>query len=238
VEKYLKLFTFLPLSEIQNIMAEHRLDESGRIAQHKLAKEFVELAHGLAAAEEAEAQHRQFHRKNLSLRELKAAAQRPKMDPKTGKPEDLHPSLNKHAQPFRMEDQSSMRISLPRSLVIGQPLSRILWSAGLVASRSEGQRLVNNGGVYIGARSDAKGGMDDAVSYTPARDSKWESLSKYVIDEELLILRVGKWKIKIISIVPDDKYEETGLSCPGWKVDEEESGGTESPKQKPARIPV
>jgi tyrosyl-tRNA synthetase len=59
VERYLKLFTFLPLDQISLVMGQQRNDESRRLAQHILAKEIVELAHGAHAAKQAEAAHKE-----------------------------------------------------------------------------------------------------------------------------------------------------------------------------------
>jgi tyrosyl-tRNA synthetase len=57
VERYLKLFTFLPLGDIKLIMLKHFQDPGQRTAQHILAKELVELAHGADAAKLAEQEH-------------------------------------------------------------------------------------------------------------------------------------------------------------------------------------
>ncbi|KIW72158.1 tyrosine-tRNA ligase [Phialophora macrospora] len=220
VEKYLKLLTFLPLPEIQQIMQEHQKDESKRIAQHKLASEFVELIHGRPAAQLAEEQHRKLHNKNMSISDLKASVAEAKatdVHPKTGLPMFAHPSLNKHAQPLHREDDSSTSIKLPRSLVFEKPMSRILWSAGLVTSRTEGQRLINAGGAYVGGGTDAKTEMGDNLTFTPVRTAEWKEVQKWILDDSLLILRSGKWRIKIVSIIPDEEYAALGLSCPGWE---------------------
>lgn len=203
-------------------MAEHSQDESKRVAQHRLAKEFVELVHGLEAAEDAETQHRKLFGKSLTLKDIQNAVQIPVQEHPTTVPKDSHPMLNKHAQPLRMEDNTSTQVTLPRSLVYDQPLSRVLWHSGLVASRSEGHRLINNGGVYVGAKSDGKGTMDEALSFTPAIEPGREYLSNYIIEQDLLILRVGKWKMKIIKIVPDAEFEAAGMSCPGWQTENED----------------
>ena len=199
-------------------MREQRKDESKRIAQHKLAREFVELIHGSSAAEEAEKQHRNLFSKKLSVSEIQGGLKQKDFSSTSAgeHPADLHPSLNKHAKPQDMQANSSTQATLPRSLVKDQPLSRILHSAGLVASRSEGQRLVNGGGVYIGARSSGKGEMEDNVSYITARDSSAGFVSKYIIDDNLLILRTGKWKVKVISIINDEEFQAEKLTCPGW----------------------
>jgi tyrosyl-tRNA synthetase len=53
VERYLKLFTFLPLEEISAVMAGHGRDPGKRAAQRLLAREVTSTVHGPAAAEEA-----------------------------------------------------------------------------------------------------------------------------------------------------------------------------------------
>lgn len=58
VERYLKLFTFLPLDSISLLMSQQAQDPSKRLAQHILAREIVELAHGAAAARKAEVAHK------------------------------------------------------------------------------------------------------------------------------------------------------------------------------------
>ncbi|KAH0841782.1 Tyrosine--tRNA ligase, mitochondrial [Fonsecaea pedrosoi] len=218
VEKYLKLLTFLPLPEITEIMKEHQKDQSKRIAQHKLAKEFVELIYGLDAANSAESEHRQLFQKGISLSDMKASLTETRASDthSSGTPLFAHPSLNKHAQPLRREDNVSTHIKLPRSLISQKPMSNILWSAGMVTSKTEGQRLINAGGAYVGGASDATNAMDDSLSFTPVKTSDWKEVQKWIIDDNLLILRTGKWRIKIINIVPDEEYVELGLTCPGW----------------------
>lgn len=222
VERYLKLFTFLRSSEIAEVMTEQRKDESKRVAQHKLASEFVELVHGKAAAQKAEQEHRQLFEKKLTLSDIQAQAKPMIETTPDGRPIDINPLVNKHAKPLDVHSGGEVNMKLPKSLVIQQPLSRILWSAGLVASRSEGQRMINNKGVYVGGRAQKQGDttMGDALTYVQVEDSKWSTVSKFVIDENLLILRTGKWRVKVVTIVPDEDYEAAGLSCPGWKEEE------------------
>ena len=215
VERYLKLLTFIPNAEIDSIMREHAQDESKRVAQHRLAGDFVELVHGLAAAEKAANEHRALFKKDLSLADLKAMRASDKSSQKDYVPVDINPSLNKRAAPPRLEENLSTRLKLPRSLVHGNPLSRVLWHAGLVASRSEGQRLMNNRGVSIGGASEGGRAMGDQLSFHPATGTRADEVAQYIVDE-MLILRIGKWKVRIIDIVPDDEYAAAGLSCPGW----------------------
>jgi tyrosyl-tRNA synthetase len=53
VERYLKLFTFLPLEEIGGALAEHARDPGKRVAQRLLARDLTTRVHGAAAAQEA-----------------------------------------------------------------------------------------------------------------------------------------------------------------------------------------
>jgi tyrosyl-tRNA synthetase len=52
-ERYLKLFTFLPLERIAAVMAEHAADPARRSAQRELAREITSIVHGNPAAEQA-----------------------------------------------------------------------------------------------------------------------------------------------------------------------------------------
>jgi hypothetical protein len=218
VERYLKLFTFLPLPEIQQIMAEHQQDESKRVAQHKLAHEFTELIHGQGAAEQAAREHRALHNKALTMEDIANMA--------TALPGvNAHPRVSKNAQPQNLERQGPASMELPRSVVMERPLSSVLWSAGLAASKSEAQKLINNKGAYIGAslyNKDSSGQMNDSLSYTAITSSAWDMWKKYIVDDKLLVLRTGKWRIKIVTIVPDEEFRSKGLSCPGFETETEE----------------
>jgi hypothetical protein len=221
VERHLKLFTFLPLPEIQQIMSEHQQDESKRVAQHKLAHEFTELIHGQGAAEQAAREHRALHNKALTMEDI--ANMSTALPGVTG-----HPSVTKHAQPQTLERQGPASIELPRSVVMERPLSNVLWSAGLAATKSEAQKLINNKGAYIGAslyNQDSKGQMNDALSYTAVTSSAWDLWKKYIVDDKLLVLRTGKWRIKIVTIVPDDEFRSKGLACPGFDTGDEDALG-------------
>ena len=45
VEKYLKLFTFLPLEEVKSIVQAHFASPEKHVAQHRLASEVTEMVH-------------------------------------------------------------------------------------------------------------------------------------------------------------------------------------------------
>lgn len=228
VERYLKLFTFLALPEIEEIMSKHRQDQSKMKAQKQLAYEVTELIHGQAAASEAHLQHQQLYGSEYSVGILSSPPLTP-LEP-IAEPEETPPgfwnnSLNKYAKPASLERFGSVKIKLPKSLVIGQPMNRVLWSAGLVSSRGEGYRLIANKGCHIGSRMSGPKNVSDAedrVSYVPITQVDRERTSDFILDGDVMVLRVGKWKIKIVQLVNDEEYEALGLSCPGWKGDGDE----------------
>ncbi|CAL8260930.1 unnamed protein product [Merluccius merluccius] len=53
VERYLKLFTFLPLAEVERLMEQQRLDPGKRLAHKRLAAEVTKLVHGREGLESA-----------------------------------------------------------------------------------------------------------------------------------------------------------------------------------------
>ncbi len=223
VERYLKLFTFLPIPEIQSIMEEHRLDESKRVAQHKLAYEFVELVHGLGAARSAQQQHMTLFDKNLTVGSVRAS--QPETEGEESRaPGGWNPLVNKYAKPTTAHDAPSTHMKLPRSLVVNQPFSKVLWSAGLVSSRTEGAKLIANKGCHVGSKT-GRGAtttqMADYLAFTPITTAPGSQTEKYITDGDLLILRIGKWKMKFITVISDEAYEKAGLTCPGWKEGDE-----------------
>ncbi|PGH14699.1 tyrosine-tRNA ligase [Helicocarpus griseus UAMH5409] len=201
VEQYLKYFTFLPIPAIKELMEKHVQDPSKRLAQHKLAAEFVELIHGPAESRKAEEEHRKIFGGDVPLEE------RPARDLKLS-----------DGSVFNLP---SPHVKLPRSLVVGQFFHKILWSAGLVNSKAEGFRLIAKEGARVGSRSDNQAVMEDKISYVPIKSWDKDAVERFIIDDKMLILKVGKWKVKIVQIVSDEEYEALGLTAPGWKEEPE-----------------
>jgi tyrosyl-tRNA synthetase len=123
VERYLKMFTFLPLEEIAALMAEHDADRARRLAQRRLAEEVTTWIHGADATRRAIAASQVMFGGSLeALRD-----------------EDLAPLL---------EDLPSTR--LPRAeLEAGIPLVDLLHRVALADSKGAARRLVAQGGVYV-----------------------------------------------------------------------------------------
>jgi len=233
VERYLKLFTFLPLPRISEIMEEQNKDPSKRVAQHALAAEFLELVHGPTEADAAAMQHRQLFRPRDST------------GPPTPLPAKLNepPTKSPHVSFWNMaagndwapqsnfENMPSHRVTLPQSLVINQPFHKILFSAGLVSSRNEGHRLIVNKGASVGYSSGRTGPMGDKLEFTPIKSWDGSETKKYILEDKALILKVGKWKVKIVEIISDEEFEKRDLNVPGWKEFKEERAAKNSDKE-------
>lgn len=180
-------------------MQGHNRDPSKRQAQHILARECVALIHGLGPAQEAELQHRSIFQRSG--------------DASTDGSEFESP--NKHFTPRKME--TLVNLTLPRSLVIDKSPARVLYSAGLVQSRSEGQRLIQDRGAYIGAKPGQTKKMGDTLAFTPLELWEGGMLKKFIMEGNILVLRAGKFKVKIIRIIEDAEFERRGLNAPGWE---------------------
>jgi tyrosyl-tRNA synthetase len=227
VERYLKLFTFIPLPEIATIMEEQNKDPSKRVAQHALAFDFVELIHGKAEADAVALQHRQLFRPRSStaapspLSKSSAPPSSHAKSPTAGF--DTPQSGNPYAPQTNFANMGDMKVTLPRSLVFNQPFNKILWSAGLVSSKSEGHRVIVNNGAKVGSRPGDSGPMTDQLSFTPIRVWNAEKTQEFVLNDNLLILKLGKWKFKSVTIVSDEEFRKQGLTAPGWEEIEAET---------------
>jgi hypothetical protein len=194
-------------------MSTHTQSPEKRLAQHRLAREFVELVHGPADAADAEAQHRIVFSGKLPL----------------------PPLANKKEHPTAAFTMPSHHVTLPRSLITTQAITRIMVSAGLAPSRSEAHRLMMMNAVNIGSRSN-RTEMSEDLSFSPVKNWTADKNENYIIDGSLMILRVGKWKLKIIKIISDEEFDKQGLKVPEWLPVQpvktpEEKGGEEAAKK-------
>ena len=194
VESFLKLFTFMPMQSIQATMQEHSQDPAKRVAQHTLAFEVLSLVHGSQRALQ-EAQQHSFRFGGDLPHILKEPA------PESG---ILTPNVAPRSD-----------IKLPRSVMKFSP-AKILFAAGLASSGSEGQRLVASQGAYVaGQPGQARGLLPGNLSWTPMKMWFPEETSKYLIDGNLLIMRKGKHNVRIVELVSDGEWEQSGEIYPG-----------------------
>ncbi|KAL4929113.1 tyrosine--tRNA ligase MSY1 [Aspergillus undulatus] len=225
VERYLKMFTFLPLPEIAKIMEQQNKDPSKRVAQHALAYEFVELIHGADEAEAVSTQHRQLFRPRSSTAEP-TPLKIPRSSSGNQNPVTagfINPQAgNRYAPQTNFANMPSARVTLPKSLVYDVTFNKVLWSAGLVSSKGEGQRIINNQGAHVGSRpgvmkSQKGGDMPDALTFTPIKSWTADKTQEFILDDNLMILKLGKWKMKTVTIVSDEEFRKLGLTVPGWE---------------------
>ncbi|KAI8244364.1 Tyrosine--tRNA ligase [Colletotrichum sp. SAR 10_96] len=194
VEKLLRLFTFMPIESIQKTMAEHAEDPSKRIAQHTLAFEVVFLVHGPSVAVREQNQHKFIHGKG----------QAPTGEVIEGNQVNLN-------------NAPKMDMQLPHDLIYRQGIARILYAAGLASSVSEGHRIAKQGAAYVAAApgQDMRGLVPGNLDWTPVKMWFPEDVPKFLIDGRVLILRKGKHNVRIIEVVSDVQWDESGKEYPG-----------------------
>ncbi|GAA2069663.1 tyrosine--tRNA ligase [Aeromicrobium halocynthiae] len=143
VGEYLRQFTFVPVEEIDALMAEHRERPGARAAQRRLASEMTALVHGAAETAAAEAAAGAlFGRGELS---------------------DLPPSTLAAA----LREAGAVR--LPRSET--PTVVDAFVASGLVASRSEARRAIGDGGAYV--NNARVSDVDALVTDLPALHGSW-----------------------------------------------------------------
>ncbi|HUR94356.1 MAG TPA: tyrosine--tRNA ligase [Gemmatimonadales bacterium] len=125
VERYLKLFTFLPLDQIARALAEHAGDPSRREAQRVLAREVTATVHGDAAAEAAIQTSAALFTRSAEGAELPAEA---------------------------IADMPERRVSRAH-LPDGLPILEVLVASGLATSKADARRGIQGKGFYLNGRA-------------------------------------------------------------------------------------
>ena len=226
IERYLKLFTFLPLDQISLLVKAQRKDASKRIAQHVLAKEIVELAHGAAEAKKAETAHKEAFSHGTSTFSLGAlrntlgtanpnaglGAQKQNLDKfdmelleykrAYAAPSTVQPTSSTSSQP----KQDSV-VTLPLSILQPGAFPRVLHAAGLATTKSEAHRLIAKKGAYVVVPNSGSVESPTSLKWMPIEASSTVNPQHFLIDFEALVLRSGKTKIQIVRIVKDDEFE-------------------------------
>ncbi len=143
VGRYLRCFTFLPLDEIDALVAEHNKAPERRLAQRRLAEEVTRLAHGDAETAQAAAASRTMY--GGSVQELTAE------------------SID------ALVAQGVATTTMPRArLEAGLSVIDACVESGLARTRSDARRLIEGGGLYVNnqAQVDVKAtlGLKDLVA--------------------------------------------------------------------------
>ncbi|CZT09523.1 hypothetical protein WAI453_004775 [Rhynchosporium graminicola] len=205
VSKYLKLFTFMPVEHIDNLVNEHMKSPSQRLAQHKLAEEFLELVHGPQEAKQAHKQHLLLHVGSSSSKTANASA---------NVSED-------GAEGGIFKQRPRVNVILPRHVLYQKSIGKVLHAAGIAGSASQGHRLASAGGAYIGGPPhNKKEAMNDGfVSWSPIKNWLPEDTRLYIIHGDLLLLRRGRSQIRIVQIVSDEEFVKSNRTYPGMDED-------------------
>jgi tyrosyl-tRNA synthetase len=124
VARYLKIFTFLPLAQIEQIVAEHQNSPEKRIAQRRLAEEMTTLVHGADATAQARAASETMYGGGTT--QLTDAGIE---------------ALSAQGVPTTTIDRSK--------LDQGWMLIDAVVETGLAKSKGEARRLIAQGGIYL-----------------------------------------------------------------------------------------
>ncbi|MDP2651884.1 MAG: tyrosine--tRNA ligase, partial [bacterium] len=128
IENYLKIYTFLPLSEIDALMELHRRSPADREAQEALARLVTEIVHGPAAT-------------------ACAAAATDALFGTTSFNE-----LSREARAVALAEAPSVKISR-LNLDEGYSLSEALVAGGLASSKSDARRLITGKGITLSGQT-------------------------------------------------------------------------------------
>lgn len=168
-------------------MHKHQTNLSERHAQHLLAVEVLELVHGMDVAQQTQLRHR-------SLRQPDAMFSASATD------------SNGHG------GTADQRVILPRSLVLHTPFPKILYHAGMASTKSEAARIIRSGGAYVAVPKQAEENTSHFMQITSQTSDDVPSYTR----NSTILLRLGKWKVRLIEIVEDDEFDKRGLDAPGW----------------------
>jgi tyrosyl-tRNA synthetase len=129
VERFLKLFTFLELGEIREVVSQQSADPAGRPGQRRLAWEVTELVHGRNEADKArQASEALFRRSSGPV---------------------VH-SANADAL-LVIAQSTDIPVTMVSRAEFGykMPLIDILMRAGHASSKADARRSIQGGGIYV-----------------------------------------------------------------------------------------
>jgi len=128
IEKYLKVYTFLSLSEIETLMTTHQANPAERQAQETLARLVTEIVHGPASTAQA------------------AAATDALFG---GTPFN---ELSREALEVALAEAPSVKLT-KADLKVGFSLAEALMTGGLASSKSDARRLIEGKGITLSGQT-------------------------------------------------------------------------------------
>ncbi|KAI8056691.1 hypothetical protein BDF22DRAFT_725121 [Syncephalis plumigaleata] len=126
VERYLKIFTFLNLTEINTIIKEHQTDPDKRYAQRRLADEVTELIHGEHGLKKAQTATRVLF--DRSLHDISAI------------------------ELINAFEHDPRFVSLPLASITDTSIGQLAHKVNACSSRSAANKLIQSGGLYLNNR--------------------------------------------------------------------------------------
>ena len=192
-------------------MKDHDSHRSKRLAQHALATDVLRLVHGDEIAEKARNEHSRLFpsRSGYITPPIHGIVQKERI-------EQTFKEASDGQEDQASSDSPSTNITLPQSLVFNRPVAHVLFHARLVNSRSEGHRLCAANGAYVGVKRGLD--KDRGLQWNKVDNKNRGDAGKFVLDGNLLFLRAGKTKVRVVTITSDEDFEARGLSASGWKV--------------------
>jgi tyrosyl-tRNA synthetase len=155
VEKYLKMFTLLPINTITETVTLHHQHPEKRTAQHLLAQEVVTLIHGIPAAARAAIQTKL-----------------------------LFPSYSGEITNFSAKEILEAfagdvgLVEVPREEVLNQAFTKVMRNIGAMKTKTEADKLIKSGGVYIGQEGKR------------VTDHRAQVVQEWLLDDEVFVFRI------------------------------------------------
>ncbi|OCF54060.1 tyrosine-tRNA ligase [Kwoniella mangroviensis CBS 10435] len=162
VAKYLKLFTFLPIEEIDSMMAEHEKSKSARKPQKLLASEVTELVHGTDGLSKA-----------LLATEILYPSTKPIISSGMS---SIYKTLKSSDVLAAFEGDSRFH-KIPFSEIKDKPISKLCVIYGLCKSRGEASKAISSGSLTFNDRR--------------INDPRDEIRRSQLIDGKIAIVKIG-----------------------------------------------
>ncbi|KXS12351.1 hypothetical protein M427DRAFT_125900 [Gonapodya prolifera JEL478] len=171
VERYLKYFTFLPLSEIEEVMAEHAKAPNLHLPQRTLAAEVTEMVHGPTALRAA------LLKTRLLFDSTQTDADGIATPLTSFPPEDILAAFENDPRLARLQKEA----------VVGQEVVRVAASAGVAKSKTQALKLLTSGGLYI--------------NDTKCTDETRRITDTDLIGGRVIVLRTGKSNNVVVEVL-------------------------------------
>ncbi|GAA6034572.1 hypothetical protein JCM8097_005403 [Rhodosporidiobolus ruineniae] len=171
VEKYLKIFTFIRVGELDGLMHDHKAQPKNRIAQKVLAAEATELIHGQDGIRQALAATSVFYSSDLST-DTDLPALISALDASSS---SSTASATDNAVPI-----PSLLTRLAKADFVGQQLEKVAIASGLFASKTQARKAIEAGTITLNGKR------------LPPKSHQRMVTAEDLLDGRLVVLKSGK----------------------------------------------